>query len=208
MVTTINILLTSLGLIGTLSAFGGKTWSEGDEPIHKRITKRGYISLTCLILAFGLGVYKEISNNKNIDNKNSEILQLKAQLSSYKDILNLIKNESHRQQQVVMGQFVSVAGRWNAPNFLYPGSIIKFYNFGRNGNLIIRYGNPKSGYKEDRLNINRQGDGIPYEIPIVGNSGESFEWSLIGNWEGKVFVFSSPRQREPNWSWTEEASEN
>ena len=54
-----------------------------------------------------------------------------------------------------MGQFVSVAGRWNAPNFLYPGSIIKFYNFGRNGDLVIRYGNPKSGYKEDKLNIKK-----------------------------------------------------
>ena len=59
MVTTINILLTSLGLIGTLSAFGGKHGLKEMNQFTRGITKRGYISLTCLSLAFILGVIKK-----------------------------------------------------------------------------------------------------------------------------------------------------
>jgi hypothetical protein len=60
----LSVALLVVGLISTLSAFGGKTWKEGTEPILKRITLRGWISLSCLLLAVSLGVTKEISTNR------------------------------------------------------------------------------------------------------------------------------------------------
>lgn len=63
----INILLAIFGLGATLSAFGGATWIKGTQPLLKRITNRGWISLTCISLAFSIGIYKEVSNhNKKI----------------------------------------------------------------------------------------------------------------------------------------------
>ncbi len=56
----LNIALLIIGAASTMSAFGGKTWREGPEPILERITSRGWISLFCLILAVFLGVTKEI----------------------------------------------------------------------------------------------------------------------------------------------------
>jgi hypothetical protein len=56
----LNIALLIVGAASTMSAFGGKTWREGPEPILERITVRGWISLFCLVLAVFLGVTKEI----------------------------------------------------------------------------------------------------------------------------------------------------
>lgn len=64
----INIFLAIFGLGATLSAFGGATWIKGTKPLLKRITYRGWISLTCISLAFSIGIFKEINNhNKNIE---------------------------------------------------------------------------------------------------------------------------------------------
>jgi hypothetical protein len=60
MTILLNIALLTIGAASTMSAFGGKTWREGPEPILERITSRGWISLFCLILAVFLGVTKEI----------------------------------------------------------------------------------------------------------------------------------------------------
>jgi len=70
--TVLNILLALLGLTGTLSAFGGETWRKGDEPLLTRITRRGYLSLSCLLLAFILGVTKEITIKREKDLASSE----------------------------------------------------------------------------------------------------------------------------------------
>ena len=47
-----------------------------------------------------------------------------------------------------------------------------------------------------------------YEIPIVKNSGQRFEWSPIGNWNRRVFVYLGQRQREENLSWEKETSKS
>jgi hypothetical protein len=42
----LNILLLLLSATATLAAFGGRTWHEGQEPLLRRITRRGWLSLT------------------------------------------------------------------------------------------------------------------------------------------------------------------
>lgn len=57
---SLNIALLILGATATISAFGGKTWLEGEQPLLKRITLRGWVSLFCLSCALILGSLKEI----------------------------------------------------------------------------------------------------------------------------------------------------
>jgi hypothetical protein len=56
----INIALATFGLIGTLAAFGGETWRKGDTHLFRRVTGRGWIAIICLLIAFTIGIFKEI----------------------------------------------------------------------------------------------------------------------------------------------------
>lgn len=56
----LNLGLATFGLIGSLAAFGGETWKQGSAPILSRVTRRGWIALGCLLLAFALGGLKEV----------------------------------------------------------------------------------------------------------------------------------------------------
>ena len=89
----INIFLAIFGLIGTLSAFGGRTWNDGAEPLMERITKRGWLSLSCLIVAFSLGVAKEIKTYKISQQKDKENNELSMELTSLKDSLNVVRGQ-------------------------------------------------------------------------------------------------------------------
>jgi hypothetical protein len=55
----INVALLLLGFLGAVAAFGGETWHKGEEPVLKRITKRGWISISALSLTLALGIAKE-----------------------------------------------------------------------------------------------------------------------------------------------------
>lgn len=214
--TIINILLASFSLIATLSAFGGKTWKEGSEPLGKRVTKRGYLSLLCLFAVFGLGIFKEVNNNKVLDNKDDRIAALQAnvsklngQIASYKEVLDIIKDRSESHEQIRMAEAVTVRGRWDAPSFIYPGSIIRFYTFEKTPGqqLTLQYGNTREGFNNIEINLSSIGEGIGYEIPVFGHSGERLQFSLLGNWSGKVFVVSTPRIRDTARSWRDDQLE-
>jgi hypothetical protein len=60
MLTGLNVALVVIATASTLAAFGGETWEKGDAPILKRITPRGWASLSFLLLAFALGITKEV----------------------------------------------------------------------------------------------------------------------------------------------------
>lgn len=64
MVMFLNIALLVVGATATLSAFGGKTWLEGRGGLIKRITSRGWVSLCCLLIALGIGVFKEVASHE------------------------------------------------------------------------------------------------------------------------------------------------
>ena len=55
----LNVAISALALASTLAAFGGETWRRGTEPFIERVTIRGWLSLTCLLVAFALGLLKE-----------------------------------------------------------------------------------------------------------------------------------------------------
>lgn len=63
----LNLLLLVLGSLATLAAFGGKTWVEGPEPLPRRVTRRGWVSLTCLVLALSVGAIREIRSDRQGD---------------------------------------------------------------------------------------------------------------------------------------------
>jgi hypothetical protein len=87
----LNITLLIIGAASTISAFGGKTWREGPEPILERITSRGWISLFCLILAVSLGVTKEIRSQiaDTLAKSNSEKEQAAAKAQARESELQM-----------------------------------------------------------------------------------------------------------------------
>ena len=68
------ILVLVLGSAGTLCAFGGKTWIEGTEPVLKRITRRGWLSLVLLALGLIAGGIKELYTQYKDDGKDQKPL--------------------------------------------------------------------------------------------------------------------------------------
>ncbi len=60
----LNIAIAFFGLLATLAAFGGDTWEKGKAPVLSRITPRGWLSLACIVLAFSLGIIKELKQDK------------------------------------------------------------------------------------------------------------------------------------------------
>lgn len=95
--TFLNIALLTIGTMATLAAFGGKTWTEGSEPILKRVTPRGWLSLMCLLLAFFIGTFKEVLSKRDDYAKklaaDADKAALAAQLSSSQYQLQLAKKD-------------------------------------------------------------------------------------------------------------------
>ena len=52
----INILLAALGIVGSVAAIGGDTWQRGNVRWRDRVTRRGWLAIGCLLVAFGLGI--------------------------------------------------------------------------------------------------------------------------------------------------------
>jgi hypothetical protein len=63
MTFAINLILLGLGTTGALAAFGGETWKKSDEPLYKRITRRGWLALVCMLATLALGIVKEIRSS-------------------------------------------------------------------------------------------------------------------------------------------------
>ena len=78
MTAFLNIALLIVGTAATLAAFGGKTWSEGPEPILARINLRGWISLLCLVLAFAVGTVKEVVTQREDTRKENTARQISS----------------------------------------------------------------------------------------------------------------------------------
>lgn len=58
--TSINIALLVFALVGSLTAFVGETLDKHKTGTLKRVTVVGWVSATCFIAAFALGVAKEV----------------------------------------------------------------------------------------------------------------------------------------------------
>ena len=84
----LNILITALGVVGSITAIGGDTWKKGQSPWAKRLTGRGWVALGCLVFAFGLGVAKEVRSNKESQAQAQHYQAREAALDSKLDSMN------------------------------------------------------------------------------------------------------------------------
>lgn len=99
MILALNIAILTLGSIGALAAFGGETWEKNDKPIIERVTKRGWISIICLILALIFGITKEIVVHKAEVQASQEARNIQDQLKTKLDDTNseLVKSRVRLQ---------------------------------------------------------------------------------------------------------------
>jgi hypothetical protein len=210
MITYLGPLLVFLGV---LLAVRGVTWNSDATGIRK-ITVTGW--LTILVAASGLvvaliGIHDTNTTNatnaqrliqakENAVQANNTIQELKGKLATYEELLLDVKEITNRQLQMVMTQYVSLKPHeiWEAPNKIFPGSVVKFMLW--ESSISLEYGNVRQVIRASRAQT--------VEIPIVGASGEPHTWIIRNlsstNVSGKIFVFSSPRSRSVEWSWTEE----
>jgi len=59
----INLALLLLGTTGALAAFGGDTWRREPMPWARRITRRGWLALLCMLATLGVGITKEVRSS-------------------------------------------------------------------------------------------------------------------------------------------------
>lgn len=64
MLLFLNIVLSIFGSVFALATFFGETWVKGDNPLKKKITPIGRISLICLLITVGVGLWKEVESSK------------------------------------------------------------------------------------------------------------------------------------------------
>jgi len=101
----INIALLSLGFMGTLAAFGGETWKTGSEPILKRVTTRGWISIVLLTLTLVLGILKEVRGVDENAALKEEISDLQGQLKHQKLLLASKRLAELREQDLIISEY-------------------------------------------------------------------------------------------------------
>jgi hypothetical protein len=91
----LNITLVITGFMFSISAIGGDTYNKGSQPLLERITKRGWLSIICLLLTLGCGVAKEyLSAKKSVAAENT-IGMLSHQLS-------VSETEQHAYQDTIL----------------------------------------------------------------------------------------------------------
>ena len=227
-------MLDYLGLLivflASIVAIKGETWNKKRKGI-KKVTVTGFIILILALLGFIISavdthktklesreksekLHQAVENTKRakdkIEESKMELLKLGIQLDSYKKILTTIGGESERQIQHVMAEYVTLYSEdvWIAPNFIYGGSIIKFYGF--RGNLLIIYGDEinrgilrefahmfrrslihendeyffdrfsSRGYFRFQLILTGMNRYRDHtELAIIGNSGQRLRWGIL-----------------------------
>lgn len=214
--------------LSALVAIKGETWNKKAKGI-KKVTSTGIITIIFALIGLVISILNtrlaSVENTENrikientqlntkiakeelqkangqIDSLNAKLLVLNSQLFIYQDIISQIKNQSDRQDQTVMMQFVQLGPHdsWISPSLIYSGSRIQFLGF--EDSLIVEYGG--------RIEIIPEWDGRhAIESVIMGESGRGFRIRLYNNGYkdimGKVHVISSPRIRSTDWSWIEE----
>jgi hypothetical protein len=78
----LNIVLLTCGFVGALAAFGGETWRKTDEPLLKRVTNRGWLSVSCLVLTLIVGVLKEVRSNISAHEESIKRANVEQQLQT------------------------------------------------------------------------------------------------------------------------------
>jgi hypothetical protein len=173
----------------------------------EKITAIGWASSAIALLGLIVAFYQIRISNLESSQQAKELKETlkysemtKEQLKAYQKVVSEIRTHTERQMQMTMIQFVvlSPGQIWNAPNKIYPGSIVEF--LGWKGKLELQYGTHRE------FVISSWDDHVT--LPIIGKSGEELRWGVKNisrhKDEGKIMVFSTPRSRSKEWSWLEE----
>jgi hypothetical protein len=78
------VILLVLVATATMAAFGGDTWVKGTEPLLKRVTWRGWVSLSCLVGALVLGIVKEIRSASAGEQATKDLSRARAEAEAAK----------------------------------------------------------------------------------------------------------------------------
>lgn len=92
----INLMLLLLGTTGALAAFGGETWKKGDDPVLKRVTRRGWLALACMLATLALGIAKEVLSNTSAAESSDRQRALERNLGQTTNELNLARQNLAR----------------------------------------------------------------------------------------------------------------
>jgi hypothetical protein len=95
----LNFLLLVFGSVGAVAAFGGETWIKSDDTFWNRITKRGWVALSCLVLSFSIGVTKEIRDVRSKAASELTESELRKQLDDAKNQIDELLGNSREQKR-------------------------------------------------------------------------------------------------------------
>lgn len=109
MTLAIGTLLLILSAVGTLAAFGGKTWLDGDAPLLRRITRRGWVSLACLALATTAGLTKAMLDNQGSAETRRQARADRAKLTEQS--AELQRTRTLLQQQMTANLLLGLSGQ-------------------------------------------------------------------------------------------------
>lgn len=153
MTSIVNLALLLLGTTGALAAFGGETWRKTDEPLYKRITRRGWLALSCMLATLALSIVKEIRSNAasveaatrqqeleaNLGRTTTELRDTRAKLAAVEpNILEAmvvatsgLRRESDFSTPHISGEasLQLISGRTGRPLTLYGGDQIDYHVF-------------------------------------------------------------------------------
>lgn len=224
----LDYVLLILGFSITVIAATLET-SKKDKTGKKRITRFGYLTLALggiMMLISGYLKYKSgikgsekqaqmnlveetvVSTSDTIQKLNEllsqshfEVDSLTIKVDSYKEILDELRNQSARQLQQVYNSYITLFGGQTKQieSKVYSGSFLSFFGTSTDG-LILEYGSR-------RVLIDPFDDDREFQIPIIGPSGEEFNWSITcpaGESSFKLTVESTPRSRSERRSNEEE----
>jgi len=203
-----NYIGQSITLLAAAVAVKGGTWDKKKQGI-KKLTATGVTALVLAFVGFGTSVVRTYQSSEAAQKTANQLeatlknaSEANSKLEVYRSVLDQILARSDRQPQQTMAQAVTIkpGEKWNAPNLIYPGSVVKFHGFRED--LILHFGGSTQLVPIHKVAPN------PLEVAVTGASGQGMRWSLenISDdiCEGKVFVISTPRVRSVDWSWNEE----
>ncbi len=226
----LEYVLLIIGFLATIVAIKGETWNKNKKRF-KRVTLTGIITFflaLCALIISGIVTFNNSAENikkskllsevsintesmkdtiqelrKTLNYSNQLTEQLQDKIDIYKETLNRISSESERQPQWAFLNFYIIDPQKTIvmPNRVYSGSLLKFV--GVCEGLILQYGSRE-------IEIPAFHYSNPLEIPISGQSGASYNWS-IKNTSGnkcdfKIYILSTPRSRSSRWSYEEETN--
>ena len=149
----INVLLLGLAAVSALAAFGGETWRKSEEPFVRRVTRRGWWALGCMLATLVLGVVKEVrsgasereaqlrqeTTESRLTRASTDLRELRAGLASVEPTILQglevatagIRRETDYATPSLNGEPTVrvVSGRTGLPLALYGGDYVEYHRF-------------------------------------------------------------------------------